>query len=92
MIGLPFTVVNDDIEEFFNGYNLVEDSIKIGKYQNGKNTGEAVVSFATPEDAQSAFNDKYKKYIGSRFIELLAITDADYNHFCKQFTESGNES
>ena len=89
MIGLPFTVSNDDIEQFFHGYNLVEDSIKIGKYSNGKSSGEAVVAFATPEDTQNAYNDKYKKYIGSRFIELLAITDADYNHFCKSFTEGG---
>lgn len=90
MIGLPYTVSNDDIEQFFHGYNLVEDSIKIGKYQNGKNSGEAVVAFATPEDTQNAYNDRYKKYIGSRFIELLAITDADYNHFCKNFTEGGS--
>jgi hypothetical protein len=43
MFGLPYSVVNDDIEEFFHGFGLIEDSIKIGKYPTGKITGEAVV-------------------------------------------------
>lgn len=47
MIGLPYSVTNDDIDQFFHGFGMVEDSIKIGKYSNGKTTGEAVVAFQT---------------------------------------------
>ena len=45
MAGLPYSVTEGDIVEFFHGFGLIEESIKIGKYSNGKTTGEAVVLF-----------------------------------------------
>lgn len=39
MVGLPYSVTEEDIEVFFHGFGMVEDSIKIGKYSNGKTTG-----------------------------------------------------
>lgn len=87
MVGLPYTVSNDDIDQFFFGFGMVEDSIKIGKYSNGKNTGEAVVAFVSADDANIAYNDKYKKYIGSRFIELFLITDQEYANFCVEIDD-----
>lgn len=89
MIGLPYSVVNDDIDQFFFGYGMVEDSIKIGKYSNGKTTGEAVVMFQSSEDCALAYNEKYKKYIGNRFIELFTIPEQEYQYFCNQFCDGG---
>ena len=74
MIGLPYSVTNDEIDQFFHGFGMIEDSIKIGKYLDGKTTGEAVVAFQTAEDANFALQDRYKQYIGTRFIELIPIT------------------
>lgn len=45
MKGLPYSVTNDDIHQFFHGFGMVEDSIKIAKYPDGKITGEGVVNF-----------------------------------------------
>jgi RNA recognition motif-containing protein len=45
MVGLPYSVTEGDIVEFFHGFGLIEESIKIGKYSNGKTTGEAFVLF-----------------------------------------------
>ena len=87
MIGLPYSVTEDDIDHFFHGFGMVEDSIKIGKYSNGKTTGEAVVSFQTGEDATMALNEKYKQYIGSRFIELFSITVQEHEAFAVETTE-----
>jgi RNA recognition motif-containing protein len=43
--GLPYSVTADDILQFFHGYNMIDESIKIAKYPDGKITGEAVVDF-----------------------------------------------
>jgi RNA recognition motif-containing protein len=71
MRGLPYSVTEDDIIQFFHGFGLIEDSIRIGKMPTGKLTGEACVLFETTEDAKLAYQDRYKQYIGSRFIELF---------------------
>jgi RNA recognition motif-containing protein len=72
--GLPFSVTEDDIVQFFHGYNLIESSIKIGRYANGKLTGDGSVLFDSSLDAKQAFTEKYKHNIGSRYIELFQIT------------------
>lgn len=50
MKGLPFSVTKQDILTFFEGYNLVESSVKIGKMSDGKLTGEAAVTFKASDD------------------------------------------
>jgi hypothetical protein len=81
MNGLPFTVSHDDIEQFFHGFGMIEDSIKIGKHPDGRSTGQAVVAFQSAEDASQAHTERYKNYIGSRFIELFSISDLEYKNF-----------
>lgn len=78
MIGLPYSVTHDDILQFFHGMGVIEDSIKIGRYADGKTTGEAAVVFDSADDAQLAYNEKYKQYIGSRFIELFLISSKEH--------------
>lgn len=51
MIGLPYSVTHDDILQFFHGLGVIEDSIKIGRYADGKTTGEAAVIFDSADDA-----------------------------------------
>jgi len=45
MRGLPYTVSNDGISKFFSDFGMIEDSVKIGKMEDGKLTGEAIVLF-----------------------------------------------
>ena len=49
MRGIPYSVNVEDIIQFYNGYDIVKDSIKIGKMQDGKLTGEATVLFPSSE-------------------------------------------
>ena len=56
MVGLPYSVTNDDIDQFFHGLGMLEDSIKIGKFPDGKTSGVAVVAFQTADDARKALN------------------------------------
>jgi heterogeneous nuclear ribonucleoprotein F/H len=74
MRGLPYSVTEDEIVQFFHGLGLKEDSIKIGKYPNGKLTGDGSVLFDSKEDAKFAFTEKFKHNIGHRYIELFQIT------------------
>jgi hypothetical protein len=60
--------------QFFHGFGLKDDSIKIGKYPNGKLTGDAVVLFESGDDAKLALNERQKQSIGHRYIELFQIT------------------
>jgi len=60
---------------------LIEDSVKIGKMANEKLTGEACVLFENTEDAKMAYNDRYKQYIGTRFIELFQVTAEEHTNF-----------
>jgi len=55
--GLPFTVNKEDIVQFFDGFNLKEDSVKIGKMADGKLTGEAAVLFETADDCNNAHQE-----------------------------------
>ena len=45
MKGLPFSVTREEILTFFQGTNMLEDSVKIGQYPDGRLTGEACVLF-----------------------------------------------
>ena len=57
MRGLPYSVKTEDIVNFFQGFGLVDGSVKIGVMANGKLTGEACVLFETVEDCQQAHQD-----------------------------------
>ena len=74
MRGLPYSVTEDEIVQFFHGFGLKDDSIKIGKYSNGKLTGDAVVLFDSSEDSKMAFSERQKQSIGHRYIELFQIS------------------
>lgn len=50
MKGLPFSVTRDEILSFFQGTNMIEDSVKIGVYPDGRLTGEACVLFHSDAD------------------------------------------
>ena len=54
MKGLPYSVTREDILSFFQGSNIIEDSVNIGKMSDGRLTGEAVVLFHSVEDCLAA--------------------------------------
>ena len=60
MQGLPFKATDEDIEEFFSGYNMVPGSVKYQQNEEGRKTGHAAVLFESCEDAERAFKEKQK--------------------------------
>ena len=79
--GLPFTVNPSDIGNFFSQYNVVQGSIKLGKNEDGRMTGQAACLFETRDDAKNALNEMQGQNIGHRWIELYNITHKDWENF-----------
>jgi len=68
--GLPYASTKQDIENFFQNYNLISDSIVLTYRNDGRPTGEAYIAFVAPDDAKEAMA-LHRKSMGSRYIELF---------------------
>ncbi|XP_047454202.1 RNA binding motif protein 12Bb [Mugil cephalus] len=73
--GLPFSVTEKEVFDFFGG--LCVDEIVLLKNQKGLNKGTGFVKFATREDAAEGLK-RDKQYIGSRYVDILPTTVADW--------------
>ncbi|KAK2844499.1 hypothetical protein Q5P01_011158 [Channa striata] len=69
--GMPYSVTERDIREFFSG--LLVDEIIVLKNAHGSNNGKGLVKFATREDATESLK-RDMKYMGTRYIEVSRIT------------------
>src|SRR5207302_767640 len=65
MRGLPFSCNEQDVVQFFSGYQL--NAVQLGRLPNGKLTGDALVLFGSEMEATHALHTKHKSHIGSRF-------------------------
>ena len=79
--GLPYSVTLDNIHTFFQGYNIIADSVKIGKMADGKLTGEACVLFNTSDDCNAAHAALDHQNIGSRWVKLIRVQQHEYDNF-----------
>ena len=70
MRGLPFRASVDDIFRFFQGYSIMPGGIVIGQ-RDGRPSGEAWVTFASPAESQRASAMNHKN-MGTRYVELFA--------------------
>ncbi|XP_041845204.1 RNA binding motif protein 12Bb [Melanotaenia boesemani] len=73
--GLPFSVTEEEIRDFFGGIQVTE--IVIVKNHKGQNNGKGFVNFSTREDSLEALK-RDREYIGSRYIEVLETTTKDW--------------
>ncbi|XP_068999015.1 RNA binding motif protein 12Bb isoform X1 [Embiotoca jacksoni] len=69
--GLPFSVTEKEIRDFFSG--LLINEIVLLKNQYGKNNGKGLVKFATREHAMEGLK-RDREYIGSRYVEISLST------------------
>ena len=58
------------VVEFFQDYGVTKSDVVIEEV-NGKKTGFGLVFFRDSEIAQKARQEKHKKNIGSRYVEVL---------------------
>lgn len=73
--GLPFSVTEADIFDFFGG--LAVDDVILLKKPNGQNNGHGLVKFAAAQDAAEGLK-RDKGYIGARYVEISPTTEKDW--------------
>jgi RNA recognition motif-containing protein len=76
MRGLPYSAGERDIADFFVGYVIAPNGIHILYNAQSRPTGEAMVEFVTPDEAQRAMS-RHKATVGNRYVELFRCSKAD---------------
>ncbi|XP_034552995.1 RNA binding motif protein 12Bb [Notolabrus celidotus] len=70
--GMPFSVTEGDVFNFFSG--LVVDDLILFKTGYGAKNGKGIAKFATSKDAYEGLK-RDRQYIGSRYVELSPSTE-----------------
>ncbi|KAG0484302.1 hypothetical protein HPP92_008219 [Vanilla planifolia] len=84
--GLPYSATESDIVDFFQGFEVTEENVRIARRPDGKATGEAYVEFGSVEVAKKAMS-KDKMTIGSRYVELFPSTKDEARRFESRFRQ-----
>lgn len=76
MRGLPYSVTVQEIVEFLINYGVQEEDVVLG-FKDGRPSGEAFATFSTREVAQEALEERHKQMIGSRWVEVFRVNEAE---------------
>ena len=79
--GFPWSVTDEDVVNFFDGYKLIPDSVKIERGDDDRITGFGAVVFETEEEAQRAMDERQKESMGSRWIQIYPMPYGRYKTF-----------
>lgn len=71
--GLPYHVSIPQILEFFHGYDLGYDQVRIQCRDDGSPSGKAFITFPSERYARMASQQLNKRYIGDRYVELFLV-------------------
>lgn len=77
--GLPLSATEEDIRNFFAGFQIKPDGIK-RSIINGRPSGEAFVLFQSVPEAQKSLTLNNEK-ISNRFIEITISSQREYESF-----------
>jgi len=58
MRGLPYTVQEQDVVDFFSTYNISGNCIKLGRTPDGRSSGQAAILFQSEMSCKQAMNEK----------------------------------
>jgi len=78
--GLPFDTTLEKIQDWFEGFGIVQDGVWRAYYRD-RPDGQCFVVFKDANEAQAAFNALDRKEMGTRYIELFTITLNDFQLF-----------
>ncbi|KAH3764249.1 epithelial splicing regulatory protein 2 [Pelomyxa schiedti] len=68
--GLPFSATPNDVAVFFNGYDILRQTIHI-QAPDGRPNGDCLVAFSSPQEASRAVHERNNAMMGSRrYLEL----------------------
>ncbi|KAA0707663.1 RNA-binding protein 12 [Triplophysa tibetana] len=73
--GLPFTVNENEVRDFFQGFGV--ESIHLLKDHLGRNNGRSLVKFFSPQDSFEALK-RNSGMIGQRFVEIYPATERQW--------------
>jgi hypothetical protein len=59
-----------DIFNFFEGYEIIAESLQLGVDALGRPSGEAWLTFGGSEEALRAVRERNRHYLGNRYLEL----------------------
>ena len=70
---LPSTVSAEEILDFFYGFPIIPDSIRIHYLAPGRSSGDAMVTLPTSGEAYSAIEQLNNKPVGKRKVQLFLV-------------------
>ena len=70
---LPFTVTPEEVIDFFRGYGAIPDSVRIHYMEDGRSSGDAIITFRTERDAKRAVEALNNRPVGRRRVELFLL-------------------
>ena len=86
--GLPFRIGpsplrEQDIENFFAGFNFIRYSVVIGRNPDGRPSGLGTILFRSLNDAEAAIDRLNHQYFpnSNRYVELSIMLYGDYLKF-----------
>lgn len=71
--GLPYDATLHDIVDFFRGYNVNIEHVRIQCRDDGSPSGKAFVTLPNEKFAQGALQDLNRRYIRGRYVELFLV-------------------
>lgn len=73
MEGLPYDTGLQDIVEFFHGYSVNIDNVRIQCRDDGSPSGKAFVTLPNEKIAMAAMQELNKRYIRGRYVDLFTV-------------------
>ena len=73
MEGLPYETSLQEIVDFFRGYNINIEHVRIQCRDDGSPSGKAFVTLPNEKFAQNAVQELNKRYIRGRYVELFHV-------------------
>ncbi|XP_006008447.1 RNA binding motif protein 12Bb [Latimeria chalumnae] len=70
---LPFKATVNEILDFFYGYRVVPDSVKLQYNERGLSTGDAIIALETYEEAVAAVQELNDRPVGPRKVRLSLL-------------------
>ena len=71
--GLPYDVSVPQILDFFHGYDLNYDDVRIQCRDDGSPSGKAFITFPSDRHARVAIQQLNRRYINGRYVELILV-------------------
>lgn len=73
IMNLPFKANVNEILDFFHGYRIIPDSVRIQYTEQGLPTGEAIVAMINHNEAMAAIKDLNDRPVGPRKVRLILL-------------------